>query len=220
MFGLNKKELKKLRKLDSPRKIQDFVTRLKINFEPRGDTCKSPRVVLRTRKAHCIEAAMLAALALRLQGHKPLLVDLTAHERDFDHVIAVFKKNGHWGAISKSNHIVLRYRDPIYKSLRELIMSYFNEYFLPTGKKSLKSYSVPVNLSKFDRKGWTISENDVWDIPDALVKAKHHKVLSRSQASMLRKVDMLELDASDIVQFRKERIPRKGEKLIGHRVDS
>ena len=220
MFGLNKKELKKLKELNSPRKIQDFITKLRINFEPRGDTCKSPRVVLRTKKAHCIEAAMLAALALRLQGHKPLLVDLTAHDRDFDHVIAVFKKNGYWGAISKSNHTVLRYRDPVYKSLRELIMSYFNEYFLPRGKKSLKSYSVPVDISKFDKKGWVISEDDVWDIPEALVKAKHNKVLNKSQTAMLRNVDTLELDASDLVQFKNEKIVKRGEEVIGHRVDS
>lgn len=220
MFGLNKKELRTLRRLNSPVKIQNFISKLKINFESKGDSCKSPRVVLRTKEAHCIEAAMLAALALRLQGHRPLLVDLTAHHRDDDHVIAVFKKNGYWGAISKSNHIVLRYRDPVYSSLRELIMSYFNEYFLPNGKKSLKSYSVPVDISKFDGKAWTISEDDNWDIPDALVKAKHKKILGRSQAAMLRKVDMLELDASDLVQFKKERINRKGDELIGHRVDS
>ena len=119
MFGLNEKEMKILKKLNTPKKIQDFLDKIPINFEEDGkDTCMSPRVVLRKGKAHCIEGAIFAALCLKLNGEKPLLVDLTATPKDFDDVICVFQRNGFWGSISKTNHAVLRYREPIYKSIR------------------------------------------------------------------------------------------------------
>ena len=111
----------------------------------------SPRLVLRNNKCHCIEGAIFAALALRFHGYKPLVVDLTASKDDFDHVIAVFKKDGKWGAISKTNHAVLRYREPVYKSIREIVMSYFHEYANDDGKRTLRSFSLPVNLSRFDK---------------------------------------------------------------------
>src|SRR3989338_4708524 len=110
MYNLNKEELKILSKINTPEKIQDFINHIPINFEENGDTCLSPRQVLKMNKAHCIEAAVLAALALKFHGQKPLLVDLTASKDDYDHVIAVFKKDNFWGAISKTNHAVLRYR--------------------------------------------------------------------------------------------------------------
>ena len=130
MYGLNEKEVKILKSLNTPRKIQDFLNKIPINFEEDGkDTCFSPRRVLRENKAHCIEGAMLAATALRLNGEKPLVVDLTSTPKDFDHVVCVFNQNGRWGAISKTNHAVLRYREPGYKDIRELVMSFFHEYF-------------------------------------------------------------------------------------------
>ena len=106
--------------------------------------------VLRAGKAHCMEGALLAAAILEFHGHKPLLLDLRSTSEDLDHVVALFKQNGYWGAISKTNHVVLRYREPIYGSVRELAMSYFHEYFLDNGKKTLREYSVPVDLGKFD----------------------------------------------------------------------
>lgn len=109
---------------------------------------------------------MLAAAALRMHGHRPLVVDLKATEADDDHVIAVFRQHGSWGAISKTNHAVLRYREPVYASIRELVLSFFHEYFLKNGKKTLRSYSQPVDLSRFDRRGWMTSEEDVWYIPE------------------------------------------------------
>jgi hypothetical protein len=126
MFG------KIFKKLSTPQKIQDFLNSLKFNFEDDGETCMSPRQVLLKGKAHCMEDAMFAAAALEFHGHKPLILDLRATERpyDSDHVVAVFKKFGCFGAISKTNHAVLRYREPIYKSIRELALSYFHEYFL------------------------------------------------------------------------------------------
>src|SRR3989344_1742309 len=128
MYGLNEKEVKMLKALNTPRKIQDFLNKIPINFEEKGDTCFSPKMVLKKWKAHCIEGAMLAAVALRLNGKKPLVVDLTSVPEDFDHVICVFKEDGCWGAISKTNHAVLRYREPVYKNIRELVMSFFHEY--------------------------------------------------------------------------------------------
>jgi len=200
-FGLAKKELSFLKSLNTPKKIQDFLEKLKTNFE--DDTCFSPRTVLKKRKAHCMEAAMLAAAALRINGKKPLVVDLTTTNDDEDHVIAVFRQNKCWGAISKSNHSVLRYRDPIYRSIRELVMSYFNEYYKDNGKKTLRSYSDPVNLSRFDKLSWMASEKDVWQIPTYLAEVKHIPLLSRNQIAGLRKADKIEIKAGKIVRHRK-----------------
>src|SRR3989338_1352163 len=130
MFGLSKEELSILRKLNTPRKIQDFLNKVPINFEEEGETCHSPRTLLKKNKAHCVEGAMFAALALKLQGHKPLILDLATTKEDYDHVVAIFRENGCWGAISKTNHAVLRYREPVYRTIRELVMSYFHEYFM------------------------------------------------------------------------------------------
>jgi len=207
MLDLNERELKILRGLNTPRKIQNFLEKLKINFEKKGDTCMSPRMVLRKRKCHCIEGALLAATALRLHGYRPLVVDLTAAPRDDDHVITVFKQHGCWGAITKTNHSVLRYREPVYKSIRELVMSFFHEYFDDKGRKNLRSYSQPVDLSRFDKKGWMTSEEDVWYIAEHLVEVPHYPILNRAQIATLRKADRVELKAGDVVQFKKN--PKK-----------
>ena len=193
-------ELKLMKNLDNPKKVQDFLDNLRINFEKNGETCMSPRKVLKERRAHCIEGALLAAAVLRVKGFKPLIVDLEANDKDFDHVVAVFQRNGFWGAISKTNHAVLKYREPVYKTIRELAMSYFHEYFLDDGRKTLRRYSLPVNLSRFDELGWMTSEEDVWYIPDYLTKVKHFDVLNRSQIKFLRKADKLEIEAGKIVQ--------------------
>jgi hypothetical protein len=204
MFGLNEKELKILKSLNTPKKIQDFLNKIPINFEEKGDTCMSPRMVLKNNKAHCIEGAMLAALALRLNEEKPLLVDLTAVKSDFDHVICVFKRKGKWGAISKTNHAVLRYREPVYKTIRELVMSFFHEYIdNDTRNKNLRSYSLPVNLSRFDKLNWMTSENDVWEIPDYLAKVRHFPILTRSQIAGLRKADKIEIEAGKLIEWKK-----------------
>ena len=203
MFGFNEKEMSVLRALDSPQKIQDFLNKLKINFEPRGDSCFSPRTVLARGECHCIEGAMLAGVALRIHGRKPLVVDMTASDDDFDHVIAVFQEDGKWGAISKTNHAVLRYREPIYNSIRELVMSYFHEYTKDDGKKTLRSFSNPVNLSKFDKIGWMTREGDVWEIPEHLAEVKHYKILNKKQESNLRRADKLEIKAGKLVQWKK-----------------
>ena len=159
--NLNKKEEGIFKRLSTPTKIQDFINSIPNNFEKNGETCMSPRRVLREKKAHCIEGAMFSASALWYHGKSPLVVHF-ATDRDEDHVIAVFKESGYWGAISKSNHSLMRYRDPIYKTLRELCMSYFNEYFMyENGRKTLIGYTKPINLSRFG-KNWITSEKDLW----------------------------------------------------------
>ena len=150
--GLSNKELSVLKRLDTPQKIQDFVSAIPQNFEPDGDSCMSVREVLKNRRAHCIEGALVAALALWVHGEAPLVMDLSANDIDEDHIITLFQKNGYWGAISKGNHAYVRYRDPVYRSIRELAMSYFHEYYDTKGNKTLRSFSRPLDLSRLDRK--------------------------------------------------------------------
>jgi hypothetical protein len=204
MFGFNEEELKVLSSLDTPRKIQDFLESIPINHEENGvDTCMSPRGVLREHRAHCIEGAMFAAAALRVHGHRPLVVDMTAARFDADHVIAVFQQDGFWGAISKTNHGVLRYREPVYKSVRELVMSYFHEYFdNESGRKSLRSYSLPVDLSAFDDRGWMTAGEDVWYIPRYLDKVPHFSIVSRKQIANFRKPDPIEVEIGRVTQWK------------------
>lgn len=203
MYNLTKEEEKILRKLNTPGKIQDFLNKLEINFEEKGETCMSPRRALREGKAHCIEGAFLAALCLKLQGGKPLVVDLKTTKNDFEHVLCVFEKDGKWGAISKTNHAVLRYREPIYKDIREIVMSMFHEYFDDKGRKTLRSFSSPINLDKFGT-DWITSEEELWEMHDALDKEKHFKILTRKQAWNLRKADRIEIDAGKIVEYKKK----------------
>ncbi|MBM3234096.1 hypothetical protein FJZ19_03305 [Candidatus Pacearchaeota archaeon] len=203
MNNLTKEEQKILKKLDNEKKIQDFLNKLKINFEKNGETCMSPRRVLKTRKAHCIEGAMLAYLCLKLAGKKAFLVDLKTCKSDFEHVICVFKKNGKFGAISKTNHAVLRYREPVYNSIRELVMSYFHEYFDNKGRKTLRSFSVPVDLFSVFGNDWITSKENLWEIHDYLDKVKHFKILTRKQISSLRKADKIEIKAGKIVEYNK-----------------
>jgi len=181
----DQRERKILGGLKTPEKIQQFLdNEIRYNVEPGGDTCYSPRTVLRKRVAHCMEGAMLAAVALRQLGHPPLLVDLEA-VRDTDHVLAVYRTNGFWGAVAKSDYSGLRSREPVYRNIRELVMSYFEHYFNPAGEKTLRAYSRPVNLRQFDRRDWMTSEEDVWVVPNYLCEVKHTQVLTRT---MLRKV--------------------------------
>ena len=142
--GWSSTEERVFKKHSTPAKIQDYINSIPINYEKSGETCMSPRLVLEKRLAHCMEGAMLAAAILEYHGHKPLVMDLrTIKPHDNDHVVALFKERGKWGAISKTNHAVLRYREPVYLTVRELAMSYFHEYFLDNGLKTLREYSVP-----------------------------------------------------------------------------
>lgn len=198
-------ETKIFRRLDTPAKIQDFLNGLKFNFESQGDTCQSPRRVLKSRKAHCMEGAMLAAAILEFHGHKPLVMDLKAAKHDFDHVVALFRAGEAWGALSKTNHSVLRYREPVYKNLRELAVSYFHEYFDDRGRKNLRGYSVPFNLKRFDNIGWRTAEEDLFEIPEELDGARHLPLLGFRQIRGLRRADRIEIIAGKIVEFKKPR---------------
>lgn len=198
-----KDEIKLFKKLNSPQKIQDYLNSLQFNFEKKSDTCSSPRKVIETKMAHCMEGAIFAAACLEFHGEKPLVLDLRVSKMpfDYDHVVAVFKKYGCLGAISKTNHAVLRYREPVYKSVRELVMSFFHEYYLEDGRKTLREYSDPFNLSYFDKINWRTSEKNLFEIPEFLDKIKHHKILSAKQIKNLRKVDKIEIKAGDIEEY-------------------
>ncbi len=176
------------RRLRSPEKIQRFLDDLAYNKEPHGPTCRSPRRVLRDRTAHCMEGALFAAAALRMLGHPPLLLDFEA-VRDDDHVLAVFRVRGHWGAVAKSNYSGLRFREPVYRTLRELAMSYFEHYYNLRKEKTLRRYSRPVNLKRFDRIGWMTAEEDVWAIPEHLCDIPHTPVLAKPLIPNLGRVD-------------------------------
>lgn len=201
MFGLTHEESTILRRLNAPKKIQDYLDTLAINTEPEGDTCLSPRRVIREQRAHCIEAAMLAALALRVHRQPPVVLQLTSSAHDFDHVITLFKQYGCFGAISKSNHSVLRYRDPVYKTLRELALSYFHEYIDEQGRKTLRSYSVPMHLSRFDARGWMTNEDHNWFIAEALVAARHIPLVTRAQTQLLRRADAMEMRVGALTEW-------------------
>lgn len=151
-------------------------------------TAWSPRLVLRERTAHCLEGAILAAAALRVLGYPPLLLDLEA-DHDTDHVLAVFKVRGHWGAVAKSNFTGCRYREPIYRTLRELALSYFHIYFNLRGERTLRRYSRPVNLTRFDRDDWMTSEKDIWFVPNYLCDIPHVALLGPAQIKALTRVD-------------------------------
>lgn len=200
--NLSKENLELIKKLNTPKKIQDFINSLDMNFDYIIDTCQSPKQVLKSKKAHCIEGAILAVAILQYHGHKPLLLDLEATKEDYDHVVALFKQHGHWGAISKTNHSVLRYREPIYKTLRELTLSYFHEYFMnESGKKTLRKYSKPVNLNIFNHLNWISTDKEVWFIPEHLTKIKHTPILNKKQIANLRKADHIEIKAGEILEF-------------------
>ena len=203
MDSLTSKEHKLFLKLNTPAKIQDFLNTIPFNFELDGKaTLRSPLGVLRTNTSHCFEGALLGAHILSLHGHKPLVVTLKATKKDFDHVIAPFQINGLWGALSKTNHAVLRYREPLYKNVRELVMSYFHEYFLDDGTKTLREYSDPLNLNEF-KNDWVISDGDLWGIDEELDRVKHHSIVPKDYLKKLRKADVIERKAGEIVEWKR-----------------
>jgi hypothetical protein len=191
------------KRLSSPQKIQDFLDDMPINFEPEGITLRSPLATLRANKAHCIEGALLAAAALWYHGERPLILDLRTTKKDFDHVVTLFRKGRNWGALSKTNHAVLRYRDPVYRTVRELALSYFNEYFLDSGEKTLRSYSEPFDLSLLDDE-WLISEDDLWDLERALDRSPHRDILEARAYHRLRPAHALEIEAGKLTEWKRK----------------
>src|ERR1700761_2603167 len=167
------------RRLRSPELIQRFLDDIAYNKEKGGATCRSPRRVLRDRTGHCMEGALFGAAALRMIDHPPLILDLEA-VRDDDHVLAIFRSHGCWGAVAKSNYSGLRYREPVYRSLRELAMSYFEHYYNLRREKTLRTYSRPVNMRRFDGIDWMTAEEDVWAVPQHLCDIRHTPILPPS----------------------------------------
>jgi hypothetical protein len=184
--GLTDGELSRLRRLDPPWRIQEFLDAL--DYDVEGAGCRSPRRVLRERRVQCMDGALFAAAALRVQGHRPLIVDLEAVQ-DVDHVLAVFRVRGLWGAVARSNYSGLRYREPLFRTLRELALSYFESYFNLRREKTLRRYSVPVDLSRFDGRAWMSAEDDLWDIPEYLVGVRHFPLITPAQVRGLTTVD-------------------------------
>lgn len=203
-LGLTAAEYRLLKSLDTPLKMQSFLDTLPINYEKRGETHYSPRMVLREHKCHCIEAALLAATAFWLNGRAPLIMDIKSVRGDDGHVIAPFKINGFWGAVSKSNHATIRWRDPVYKTPRELVMSYFHEWFIDaTGVRTLRSYTEPFDLSTLDPK-WVTSEKNLWYLDKILEKQKHYPIAPSKNMKMVRRADKMERKAGSILEWSKK----------------
>lgn len=184
-FGFTPKEWRKLRSLKDPHGIQRLLDDMPYHL---ADTAWSPRRVLAENTSHCLEGGIFAAAALRANGFPPLIVDLEA-DRDTDHVIAVYRVNGLWGAVAKSNYTGCRYREPVYRTIRELALSYFNIYFNLRRERTLRRYSRPVNLARFDHEQWMTTEKPIWFIVYYLLEIPHRKLFNQRVANALHRVD-------------------------------
>jgi hypothetical protein len=184
-YGFTPAELRRLRALKDPQGIQRFLDAMPYHL---ADTAWSPRRVLAERTSHCLEGSIFAAAALRVLGYPPLLLDLEA-ERDTDHVICVYKERGHWGAIAKSNYTGCRGRQPVYRTLRELVMSYFDTYFNLRRERSLRTFSRPVDCARFDHLDWMTTDKPVWFIAEYLLTIGHTPLLKPKMAGQLARVD-------------------------------
>ena len=198
-FGFAPSEQRALRALKTPAGIQRFLDDMPYHL---AGTAWSPQKVLRERTAHCLEGATFAAAALRVLGFPPLILDFEA-DQDTDHVLAVFKVRGHWGAIAKSNFVGCRYREPVYRTIRELALSYFHIYFNLRGERTLRRYSRPVNLARFDRRHWMTSDKDIWFIAEYLCDIPHWPLLKRGLEKHLTRVDRRTW-ASEMIGHRKK----------------
>lgn len=187
--------------LHSPSRIQDFLEGIPINFELTGETNYSPRMLLRNRLSHCFEGAVFAAAVLAYHGQKPLLMDFATAYNDEDHAVALFKKNKRWGAISKTNHAVLRYRDPVYETPRELALSYFNEYSMWDGKKSLRGYSAPFDLSQFEPTRWITTETSLDWLMEKVARSRYYDVAPAATLRNLRRASPIELKALEHIEW-------------------
>jgi len=194
VYGLTRGELVTLRRLDRPDKVQSYLDGLTYNIEMDRDTVRSPRRVMRDRTAHCAEGAFLAAAAFRVQGRPPLLVDLEA-VRDDDHVLAVYRDRGLWGAVATSKFAGLRYREPVYRTVRELVLSYFEHYYNWDGERTLRAYSRPVSLARFDSIGWMTAEEDLWPLVEHLTAIRHTPLIPPAAARRLVRLDKRSYEA-------------------------
>jgi len=199
-------------RLDTPQKIQNFLDRLPANYELDGDTVLSPRRTLQTRLAHCAEGALFAAAVLSFHGKRALLMDIQALPSDQDHIVALFQERGLWGAISKTNHAILRWRDPIYRSPRELAMSYAHEYCLPGGKKSMLAFSRPFSLARFAPRRWVIADDELHWLMDELDNSPHVPVAPPQAMRTRRRSSRVELLAQEVLEWPDPRKRKAGPK--------
>lgn len=204
---LSPAEERVFKKLRTPTHIQDYLEALPQNFSYEAeDTCRSPRRLLQDKRAYCFEGAVFAAAALAYHGCTPYLLDLQTTNDDEDHVLALFKEKGLWGAISKTNHPVLRWRDPVYKTVRELALSYYHEYFLPdTGKKTLLAYSKPFDLSRYAPERWITSPESLDWLAEEMDASPHFPVAPRVALARARRASMLERKASRLIRWKNGR---------------
>jgi len=189
-----------LRGLRTPRRIQDFLDTIPINHEAGGGTCSSPLVALRRNSMHCMEGALTAALALWMHGQPPLVMDLKTARCDVDHLVTLFRVDGFWGGITKTNHAVLRYREPIFRDLRELAASFFHEYSLPDGRKTLRKYSAAFDLRRYEG-DWISSNENLWDLEWQIDQSRHMPLLNARQVARLRPADAIEIRAGEIIEW-------------------
>jgi hypothetical protein len=211
-LGLDVRECATLARLTSPQAIQAYLYRVPCNHEQGGETVLSVREVLRRRRAHCIEGAFLAACALWLHGDPPLVVHLDCDISDYPHVIAVFKRGRYWGAISKTNGASLRFRDPVYRSLRELALSYFHEYNNRRGERTLRSFTRAIDLSRVDPTLWVTQRTACWAVHDQLAAAPHRLLLAKDQGEQLSRLDPFERRAGKFEQYPAPRVRRRRKK--------
>ncbi len=200
-WGFTPLELRKMRSFKNPHGIQQALDAMPYHLQ---DTAWSPRRVLRENTSHCYEGALFAAAALRVNGYPPLVIDLEA-ERDTDHVIAVYRHDGHWGAVAKSNYTGCRYREPVYRSLRELALSYFEVYFNLCGERTLRTFSRPVHMERFDPLDWMTTEKPVWFVAEYLCNISHTPLISRAQAKRLHRLDSRSFRAGCLDRAEKSR---------------
>ena len=215
MYGLTRGEAATLRRLSTPEKVQAYLDGLTYNLEPDGDTVLSPRRVIRERTAHCAEGAFLAAAAFRMNGRPPLVVDLEANDRDDDHVLAVYRERGLWGAVAISKFAGLRYRSPVYRTIREVVMSYFDHYYNWDGERTLRAYSRPVSLARFDRIGWMTAEEELWPVVEHLAEISHIRLIPTAVERRLARLDRRSYQAG-LYGAPPHRLARTSEGPAGH----
>lgn len=199
-LGLTREERAELMQPSNPRALQAFIDAIPVNFEPDGDTCFTVRQVLRHRRAHCIEGALVAACSLWLNGEPPLIMDFRAR-RDYDHVVALFRRGGYWGAISKSNHLALRGRDPVFRTLRELALSYFHEYHNERGERTLREYSRAFDLRTLAPLHWATGEEGAWEAERRVDLTQHYFLFPLSHGRHLSRIDAVERQAKALLQY-------------------
>ncbi len=194
-------EFAPLLRIRRPEALQDFINEFRPKRGSSRFVCNSAKRVLQRGSANCIEGALVAAAWFALNGRRPMLLDLRTTEEDVSHVIAVFKRGSHWGAISRSNHASLRYREPVYSNPRELAMSFFHEYFNAKGAKTLRAYGRPFDL-RLRGDAWAVGDGNLQELVNAIDEAPHNAVITSTQASQLRIADVVERRAGRLVQTR------------------